>query len=317
MHFVLYLPRNFYAGVAASLIEMIGAINEVSKKEVLTLEVIATGKSARSRSGLTIATQTRTSRKIDVLLLLAGAGAELQPDAGLLKKEYRQASPLIQQAQRNGAILAATCGASFFLAYAGLLDGKKATVSWWLKTLAADLFPKVKWDTARLLVRSGKLFTSGGGYAGFELMAALLKEKGFSKELLLARKLMVLPPARTSQSPYDLGEVTTLASTPSFLQELEKYLRTQLAQLSPPFLAARLHLSPRSLHRKFMAEAGMTPGKWIQQKRLEKARVLLETTTTPIDDVCMEVGYEDLSSFSRLFKKTVGLSPTEYRLLLR
>jgi AraC-like DNA-binding protein len=61
------------------------------------------------------------------------------------------------------------------------------------------------------------------------------------------------------------------------------------------------------------AEFRTSPGKWIQEKRLATARTLLEVTKLSVSEVCYRVGYQDLASFSRLFAKTTGMPPGEFR----
>jgi AraC-like DNA-binding protein len=79
------------------------------------------------------------------------------------------------------------------------------------------------------------------------------------------------------------------------------------------FLAQRLGMSSRTLSRRFFAEFRTSPGKWIQEKRLATARTLLEVTKLNVSEVCYRVGYQDLASFSRLFAKTTGMPPGEFR----
>jgi AraC-like DNA-binding protein len=72
-------------------------------------------------------------------------------------------------------------------------------------------------------------------------------------------------------------------------------------------------MSSRTLSRKFLNELQTTPGKWIQEKRLEMARGLLESTRLNVSEICYRVGYHDVASFSRPFVKTTGMPPAEFR----
>jgi transcriptional regulator GlxA family with amidase domain len=312
MRFVIYLPGEFYSGVASSLFEIIQVINQVKNKEVISVEFVAHEKSARSRSGVLFPARPLTNKKIDVLLVLAGLGAGLVPNEDFLDKEALKALPVIKKALKDGAIIGATCGAAYFLAKAAILNGKRATISWWLKRLAAARFPEVRWEPSRMVVRSGRIYTSGGGFSGFELLSAVLIDIGFSKEEKLVRKLMVLPPARTSQAPYEVDSIAGITDS-DFIEKLERLVKKYLPELDVELLAKELHVSERTLARKFRDELSISPGKWIQEKRLNKAKMLLESGSSSIDQVCIHIGFEDLSSFSRLFKKTTGMSPTEYK----
>jgi transcriptional regulator GlxA family with amidase domain len=72
-------------------------------------------------------------------------------------------------------------------------------------------------------------------------------------------------------------------------------------------------MTERTLNRRFKQACGTTPIQYLQALRIEQARKLLETTAFSIEKIINAVGYEDLSSFTRLFKKITGLSPSQYR----
>jgi transcriptional regulator GlxA family with amidase domain len=117
---------------------------------------------------------------------------------------------------------------------------------------------------------------------------------------------MVLPPARQFQSPY---EMSLPKEADEFERKLDNIAKKHVQNLSLEFVAEALGMSPRTLSRRFMTELQVSPGKWIQGKRLEAARGLLETTGLTVAEVCYRVGYQDAASFSRLFSRTSGMTP--------
>jgi transcriptional regulator GlxA family with amidase domain len=187
-----------------------------------------------------------------------------------------------------------------------LLDGKRSTISWWLKKEAGRRFPQVRWEPSRLIIRQGRIYTSGAAFSGLELITTLLVDLGFGKEERQVRKLMVLPPSRQFQSPYEMPVSEPLDA---FEKKLNALSKENLPRLNIELFAQQLGMSPRTLSRRFFDELQTSPGKWIQQKRLETARTLLEVTRLSISEVCYRVGYQDLASFSRLFAKTTGMPP--------
>lgn len=314
MHVAVYLPPQFYSGIASTVVETLQVVNDVSGSEVFTFEFVAAEPGVVSRSGIQFRARPRASRKIDVLILLASTGIGTGHTLQLLEEEIARAKPFILCAQKQCAVIAATCGASYLLAGLGLLDGRRATISWWLKDEASRRFPKVRWEPSRLVVRQGRIYTTGAGFAGLELITTLLVDLGFSKEERQVRKLMVLPPARQFQSPY---EMSLPKEADEFERTLDGLAKKHVQDLSLEFLAHAFGMSPRTLSRRFLTELQVSPGKWIQGKRLEAARALLETTSLTVAEVCYRVGYEDAASFSRLFSRTSGMTPIEFRKQVR
>lgn len=314
MHVAVYLPPSFYSGIASSVVETLQVVNDVSGSEAFSFEFVSSQPNAVSRSGICFRAKPRASRKIDVLILLAGTGREASHTVQLLEEEIARARPFVSCARKQRAIIAATCGASYLLAGLGLLDGKRATISWWLKGEASRRFPRVRWEPSRLVVRQGRIYTTGAGFAGLELITALLVDLGFAKEERKVRKLLVLPPSRQFQSPY---EMSLPREADEFERKLDSLAKKHIQKLGLEFLARELSVSPRTLSRNFSEELQTSPGKWIQGKRLEAARTLLETTRLSVSEICYRVGYQDAASFTRLFSRTSGMTPGEFRKQVR
>ena len=79
-------------------------------------------------------------------------------------------------------------------------------------------------------------------------------------------------------------------------------------------MASRLHLSPRQFSRRFVAQTGLTPGKWVEKARIDAARVLLEEQDDlSLDEVARRCGLADDGTLRRLFKRHLSLTPKDYR----
>jgi transcriptional regulator GlxA family with amidase domain len=310
MHVVIYLPSAFYSAIASTVVETLQAVNEVRRSPAFSFEFVAKNPHAVSKSGISFPARTRPSKRMDVLIVLAGMRAEMSETLRLLEGESKHTTPLIRLAQKQGAVIASTCGAAYLLAASGLLDGKRSTISWWLKKEASRRFPQVRWEPSRMIVRQGRIYTTGAAFSGLELITALLIDLGFTKEERQVRRLMVLPPSRQFQSPYEM--LFSEAADP-FEKKLNKLTKERIRDLDLQFLAQELNMSSRTLSRRFFNELQTTPGKWIQEKRLEMARGLLESTRLNVSEICYRVGYQDVASFSRLFVKTTGMPPAEFR----
>lgn len=78
-------------------------------------------------------------------------------------------------------------------------------------------------------------------------------------------------------------------------------------------LAAVASVSEAHLIRTFSATFGETPHRYLQRRRVERAMYLLRATDRPVTDICLDVGFSSLGTFSRIFRRIVGESPSEYR----
>jgi AraC-like DNA-binding protein len=83
--------------------------------------------------------------------------------------------------------------------------------------------------------------------------------------------------------------------------------------LDVPAIAAVAHASPAHFGREFRAVFGETPHRYLQRRRVERAMFLLRETDRSVTDICFDVGFTSLGTFSRTFRGIVGESPSDYR----
>lgn len=83
--------------------------------------------------------------------------------------------------------------------------------------------------------------------------------------------------------------------------------------LDIPALARVAHVSAAHFSREFRATFGETPHRYLQRRRVERAMELLRETDRPVTEICLDVGWGSLGTFSRTFRDVVGESPSSYR----
>ena len=86
--------------------------------------------------------------------------------------------------------------------------------------------------------------------------------------------------------------------------------RTYAQPLDVPALAAIAHVSEAHFIRTFRATFGETPHRYLQRRRVERAMFLLRETDRSVTEICFDVGFASLGTFSRTFREIVGESPT-------
>ena len=99
----------------------------------------------------------------------------------------------------------------------------------------------------------------------------------------------------------------------SMLRARDAMDRTYAHPLDIPTLARVAHVSEAHFIRQFRATFGETPHRYLQRRRLERAMALLRETERPVTEICLDVGFTSLGTFSRTFTRVVGMSPTAYR----
>jgi AraC-like DNA-binding protein len=89
--------------------------------------------------------------------------------------------------------------------------------------------------------------------------------------------------------------------------------RAYAKPLDVPTLARIAHVSEAHFIRTFRVTFGETPHRYLQRRRVERSMFLLRETDRPVTQICLEVGFTSLGTFSRTFREIVGESPTAYR----
>ncbi|MEV0778048.1 helix-turn-helix domain-containing protein [Streptomyces sp. NPDC050428] len=218
---------------------------------------------------------------------------------------------------RPGTRLVSICTGAFLLAAAGLLNGRRATTHWALTDYFQELFPRVEVDASVLFVDHGDVLTSAGAASGVDVCLHLVRQDhGSALANHVARRCVVPPYRDGGQAQYierPLPPATRTGTGPTRDWALQ---RLQLP-LSLPELAAHAAMSPRTFARHFREETGLSPGRWLTQQRLRRARHLLESSDLPVERVAHEVGFATATSLRRHLAAEAGVAPSTYRRTFR
>ncbi|MGC8120301.1 GlxA family transcriptional regulator [Marinobacter sp. VGCF2001] len=248
----------------------------------------------------------------DDLLIIPTIGAPID-DILQTNKPLIQWLSQFQDAPPGDVRVASNCTGAFLLAAAGLLDGREATTHWGFGDPFRRRFPRVDLHPEKLVTVDGPVACAGGGMAWWDLGVYLVERLAGAQVARELAKAFVIDAGRTSQAPYSVLQAKRYHSDQAIhkLQDwLEKHFRKPV---SLPELSALAGLSERSLLRRFRQATGDSPSTYLQLLRVEEARRQLESTAAGLESVTRAVGYEDVSSFSRLFRRHTGLSPGAYR----
>jgi transcriptional regulator GlxA family with amidase domain len=273
------------------------------------------GKPVRAMGGMTLVADASfdTLGQPDLIFIPALRCDDRDVLYGNLNRLLSRWGDTLKAHYERGGYLAASCSAAFVLAELGLLDGRRATTSWFLARVFRERYPQVQLARDVLVTKDERIFCSAAFsaclYLGLEIVAEFLGPQA----VLPCARVMLVDVNRTEQlqypnlrTPAQHGDELVLRAQTMLLMSLARAPDLQK-------LARRLNVTTRTLGRRFKNATGETPITFLQGARVERARRLLESTNVGFDQIAYRVGYEDPGAFRRVFVQTVGLSPREYR----
>ncbi|RZB19790.1 helix-turn-helix domain-containing protein [Streptomyces sp. F001] len=262
---------------------------------------------------ITVANGPETLATADTVIV--PASYELGPvfEQGVLTPELAAALAHI----RPGTRLASICTGVYVLAAAGHLDGRPATTHWSDAERLQRLFPQIKVDADVLYVDDGDVLTSAGVAAGVDLCLHIVRrDHGTAVANDVARRTVVPPhreggQAQFIQRPVPEPQLATTTTARAWA----------LGRLHEPIqlrdMADQESMSVRTFTRRFREEVGISPGQWLTQQRVERARHLLETTGLSVDQVARDAGFGTAQSMRQHLQAALGVTPTSYRRTFR
>ncbi len=230
---------------------------------------------------------------------------------GLARKDMAPARQRLVEAFRDGAEIAGSCSAVFLAASAGLLDGRRATTSWWLTPLFRRMFPAVRLETDAMVVTDGRITTAGAAMAQMDLMLSVIARHGDAALAERCARYMLLE-ARASQARY--MAISFLSAADERISRTERWLKARLDESIPVgAMAAAAGLAPRTFARRLERITGLSPVRFLQRLRVERAIELLETTRLSFDEIATCVGYAEPSTLRRLLRRNGAPGAREIR----
>jgi len=222
---------------------------------------------------------------------------------------------LIHQ-QSRGTMIASACTGAILLARTGMLNGGEATSHFAYRDLFRVYFPEVKMRMNQNLCVSGphnRIVTSGGATAWQELALYLITKYCGVDHAIQTAKFWLIPGREELQASF-----ASISKGISHEDNVVSKCQTWIAEhygIENPVAAMVEYsgLPSTTFARRFKQATGYRPMEYVHALRVEEAKQMLETDRNAVDKIGREVGYEDPASFRRIFKRTVGLTPSIYR----
>jgi transcriptional regulator GlxA family with amidase domain len=258
--------------------------------------------------------ETLRSDAIDAVLvpgLWATSYEQLEASAACLQ-------PLIQSLSRASSrvVLWSYCTGVFLLARSGVIDNRGATATWWLADRLKEQFPTIDWQFQQICVvdpcHHGRIITASGANGHLPIAQIVIEERLSKVAYADIQRLMMLP---RPEPVLPIFQALHLVKQPSALM---RKLHLAVEQMSfglatTERVAQELALTQRTLARRVKEGTGHTVAQHIRLIKLNQASEQLLLTSASIAQIGESLGFSDESAFRRVFKKTTGHTPTDFR----
>ncbi|MBW0169943.1 MAG: GlxA family transcriptional regulator [Hydrogenophaga sp.] len=313
---ILVLDGVFDLGLSA-LTDTLGTARQLAgllAEPPTTIEVTLVGvrRRVRTAQGLTVPVVPVHSVHNPDVVLVPALGANM-PDtlaARLARADVADAIVAMRRWSTSTAVVGAACTGTFLLAESALLDGQRATTSWWLAPMFRQRYPRVALDDSRMLVSSAGFTTAGAAMAHVDLALGIVRSSSPALAAQTARYLLVEP--RGSQAEFVIPD--HLAHADPVVERFEGWARQRLAHgFSLAEAAVAVGASERTLARRLQGVLGKSPLSYFQDLRVERAVHLLRTSTESVDQIAARIGYSDGVTLRALLRRKLGRGVRELR----
>ena len=312
---VLVYDYVFDSGLSAILdvLESANAMGqEISNPPTWNVTTVGAKPTVRTAAGHLVATKPLDQAETaDLLIVVARAGygpdeviAFVGGDQSLGERN------LIKRVRNRGTEIASACAGTFLLAEAGILDGRRATTTWWLAPAFRARYPGVRLDQGQMVIRSGAITTAGAAFGHVDLALAIIRASSPALADLVARYLVI--DERPAQSAYIIP--SALAQSDPTVAAFERWVRERLTEpISIPVAAKAIGVSERTLQRSVRRTLGTSPIRFVQDLRVERAAHLLRTTDLSLEAISGQVGYEHSNTLRLLLRERTGKTTAALR----
>lgn len=282
----------------------------------LSVQLVGLRGREKAYNGLTIGplTSPRSVRKPG-LVIVPGAFESILSPAQVEERLENLApwSDILGRWHGEGAVVAPACTGNFLVAASGIARGRTLACHWLSEKAARTIFRNERFVASRMLIDHGDLVSCGGAFAMTQLLLYLIQRFCGREVSRATAKLMLVEPSFRVQTRFAAFEPPDNHAD-SAVARCQKYLESSTNErVDVGTLAGMLGISERQLCRRFRKVTGETPVSYLQKIRVEKAKRLLEQGDKRNKEIIWQVGYEDISSFGKLFKRTTGMTMNEYR----
>ncbi len=307
-HFVFVLLHQFTMLSFACAIEPLRIANRMAGKTLYRWSLAGEGGEFATCSNGTafkLDMDLCELTRDDVVLLCGGTEVQAATTRKLLNWLRREA--------RRGLSIGGLCTASYTLALAGLLDGKRATIHWENQDSFTEAFENVNL-TKSVFVVDGNRMSTAGGTSSIDLMLKLIADDHGEELANTVADQLIYSSIRTDQDSQRLSIPTRIGVRHPKLSQVIQMMEQNLEDpISPAILARDVGMSTRQLERLFRRYLNRSPKRYYMELRLSKARNLLMQTDMSVINVALACGFASPSHFSKCYRAHYQTTPYRER----
>ena len=306
--FVFVLLDNFTMLCFASAVESLRIANRMAGKPLYSWVLAGEGGQSVTCSNQTefkLQSDLAEFSRDDVILVCGGINVQAATTKNVLNWLRRES--------RRGPVIGGLCTASYSLAKAGLLDGKKATIHWENQDSFAEEFEDVIL-TKSVFVVDGNRLTTAGGTSSIDLMLKIIADDHGEELANAVADQLIYSSIRTDQDTQRLSVPTRIGVRHPKLSAVIQMMEQNIEEpISPSILAQDVGMSTRQLERLFRRYLNRSPKRYYMELRLQKARNLLMQTDMSVINVALACGFASPSHFSKCYRSQYNTTPYRER----
>jgi len=317
---ILAVPQALASSIAIPL-EMISAADTIHHLRVrqtisgFSLQIVAETTAPMAMTGGLVLTPNATLSQVAKSELIFVPALWGNPRAAV--RRHSETVAWLAGQYAAGATICSVGSGSYFLAEAGLLDGRPATTHWRYFDDFQSRYPAIKLQRKRFITHQDRLYCTGSVNAVRDVMLHFVEQlfssstadevaRHFTHELKRSYESLLLA-VDQQDSHHD-----------ELIIKVQEWLKKHYHQdVNMGEVAERFGLNTRSFNRRFRHAANKTPVEYLQEIRIDHARQLLKHSNLSISEIAFAVGYQDVSYFTGLFRRLHEVTPNAYRRLVR
>jgi transcriptional regulator GlxA family with amidase domain len=303
----LLVPKFSMMAFAAA-VEPLRVANRLAGSELYRWRILTgDGKPVEASNGMSLIADGRLDAAGDLprLVVCAGFEPQLHYDRAL--------RGVLRRVARAGGDLGAMDTGSFLLAWAGLLDGYRATTHWESLDSFRERFPRIQ-VTSFLFEMDRNRFTCAGGTAALDMMLHIIRlEHGPSLAAAVSEQF-IHAPIRSAHEAQRMAPPVRHGITHHRLARAVTLMESRLEEkLSLAEICRGAGISERQLERLFRRHFQRSPARYHRDLRLQRAKALLQYSDMPVMEIAIACGFVSLAHFSRSYRLWSGKKPRAER----